>query len=133
MTSRGAEPAGTTAEALEGVRAQLEAGLWGKGIAGATTRENLPALVPSSCGMIPPSSAGETESRRGVRGEGAKGFIPESNPHPPAAVSQRPAAPPRPISSSPSRAGRGAVKGVGPCLPIPLLWRGRQFVLSNLL
>lgn len=92
--------------------------------------------------MILLSSAGETESERGVRGsealhtqEAGASCPPRANarpptpallasphlhPHPtpdPAAVSQRPTAPPWPTSSSPSRGGRGGVRGVGPYSP----------------
>lgn len=55
----------------------------GKGLAGAGTGEGRPAFVPPSCGMIVPFSAGGTEGRRGVRGEGAGGLVPlEPAPHP---------------------------------------------------
>lgn len=133
VASHGAGPAGPAAEAWEGVGAEPQAAAWGRGFPGASTRVGAPASAPSYFWMIPPSSAGDTESWRGMRGERFRGFthmgtwspIPtqvQPHPHPhPSAVSQRPAAPPRPTSSSPSWGGRGAVRGMGPSPPIPLL------------
>ena len=113
----------------KGVGTQPQAGAWGWGLAGSGARESPPTSVSSDCWMIPPSSADETESRRGVRGEGVVGLIrsgtrspiptqvlhrtspPPAPPPHPAAVSQRPAAPPRPTSSSPSLGGRGGGGG----------------------
>lgn len=75
VASYGAGLAGLAAEAWEAVGAEPQAAAWGRGLPGASTRVGAPASAPSYCWMIPPSSAGETESRRGVRGERSGGFI----------------------------------------------------------
>lgn len=84
--SHGAGPAGPAAEGWEGAGAEPQAAAWGRGFPGASTGVGAPASAPSYFWMIPPSSAGETESRRGVRGERSRGFIHtgtwESHPHP---------------------------------------------------
>lgn len=153
MTSLGAWPARHAAEASEGVWAQPGARVWGRGLRGGSP--HLRALLRA--GMILLSSAGETESERGVRGsealhtqEAGASCPPRANarpptpallasthlhPHPtpdPAAVSQRPTAPPWPTSSSPSRGGRGGVRGVGPYSPhLPSRAGGGARPLSN--
>lgn len=130
----------------KGVGTQPQAGAWGWGLAGSGARESPPTSVSSDCWMIPPSSADETESRRGVRGEGVVGLIRSGTRSPiPTQVLHRtsppPAPPPTPCGceSAASRApsahflltfpGRARWGGRqrrrwGPSSPIPLLGGG---------
>lgn len=154
LYGRGVATSGVTWGGACGTRCGRLGGCWGRapscsmgeGVPRSQHWGGCPCLrAPSYCWMIPPSSAGETESRRGVRGERSRGFIhtgtweshlhpgPALHPHPhPSAVSQRPAAPPRPTSSSPSPGGLGAVRRIRPSPPIPLqCWGTEGSPLNN--